>query len=796
MILQDLQEFLQREYPDCCLMPSREDGKTPLYKHKTKPYTPDMFKHYECVHGAIILLGESLIVVDVDNKKLCEALEARFPDSFPHTVICEGKKGRHYYFYRTPNASHIRDGSGKLSAVKTTKKGTKVVRKLPIDVKTICTTGTRGVISIPPSPNKKWITELGVHKPLPIPDDFIKFYDKHMQCKVKTKKTKQMDSSATVLHPITNDSSGTDYVSKLLNLLSKTRWDDRNQWRDIAIALQNHTNDDQYYNTWLKLSKLSNKFDQVEADKLWTTCVDPNYQGAKLTLGTIEHWASQDDPVGYSILKGFQVSQQYEKWVFDDEDRGLADVAADLMRHVVKRVCKDGDIYYFNPDTVLWQHVSMTDLHDPISVAVEKELDKLVVKYSQLVANTQDEKEKEQFQQKLVTLRKKKTYIKRASGMHNVTKLALSKLVDTEFINKLDQYPYLLGVKNGVVDLRTGELRDRVPEDYVFRVLAYEYDPTVSTAFIESTVLSIMADDHQMARYLQKLLGYSITGEVQEELFVMFTAAGRNGKGVITESLQELMGSFYEEIHPSILLDRQVSNKEALWHMLQGKRIVVVSETNPGDVLDLANVKKISGGDTILSRPLYSNPVTFQPRHQCILVTNDLPNITKVDNTSRSIIDRMLVIKFPVNYMDLEPGQQPTSTVKQIDRSLKSRFKAQKQEFLAWLVQGSVQWYQTRNLRSETPPQVKEFSRKYLQEQDILAAFIDEMCIEEKGAAVPTHTFYHAFKTWAGNTHYTKQTLPAAMKAKNIKKDNHRLPYFRGQCYIDIKLVTNDMFMM
>ena len=75
----------------------------------------------------------------------------------------------------------------------------------------------------------------------------------------------------------------------------------------------------------------------------------------------MNYWASQDDPIGYSVLKGFQVSQQYEKWIFEDEDRGLGLLAADVLKDVVKRV-SNTEIYYFNPETVLWQEVTLNTL--------------------------------------------------------------------------------------------------------------------------------------------------------------------------------------------------------------------------------------------------------------------------------------------------------------------------------------------------------------------------------------------------------------------------------------------------
>ncbi len=290
--LKRMDAFLQCEYPDCVLMPAApKSGKIPRYPHVKKEYTANMFKPIECteryVHqneqgeyevrmaGAIILLGKSLIVVDVDDEAWCTKIEHMFPDTFPHTVICKTCHGKHYYFTRTPYAEHIKDGARKLKDP--------TGNTLPIDVKTVCSTGARGVISVPPSHKKEWVKELGMHKPLPIPDEFVDFYNKHMSRLIAV-----MDEVHAVIHPIANSSLGTDYVSKLLHLLSKSRWDDRNQWRDIAIALQNHTGDGRYHDVWLGLSKISHKFDEAEAKKVWNTCIDPNYQGAKVTLGTIE----------------------------------------------------------------------------------------------------------------------------------------------------------------------------------------------------------------------------------------------------------------------------------------------------------------------------------------------------------------------------------------------------------------------------------------------------------------------------------------------------------------------------
>jgi len=115
--------------------------------------------------------------------------------------------------------------------------------------------------------------------------------------------------------------------------------------------------------------------------------------------------------------------------------------------------------------------------------------------------------------------------------------VAIHMFRDDNFIHLLDSKPHLLGVKNGVVDLRTGELRARLPEDMIFTVIDVTFDPEASDALIRSTVLSAMADDVEMATYIQKLLGYGCTGEVCEEIFPVFTGSGRNCKGVLVKAV-------------------------------------------------------------------------------------------------------------------------------------------------------------------------------------------------------------------------------------------------------------------
>ena len=123
--------------------------------------------------------------------------------------------------------------------------------------------------------------------------------------------------------------------------------------------------------------------------------------------------------------------------------------------------------------------------------------------------------------------------IRNASGLTGILTFMANLCADAHFEAYLDSKPHLLGVQNGVVDLSTGELRARTPEDAIFRLATCEYDPCIETKWFETKwfddiVMSIMADDLEMTSFLRRFLGYCITREVEEEIFTFFTNSGKD----------------------------------------------------------------------------------------------------------------------------------------------------------------------------------------------------------------------------------------------------------------------------
>ena len=308
-------------------------------------------------------------------------------------------------------------------------------------------------------------------------------------------------------------------------------------------------------------------------------------------------------------------------------------------------------------------------------------------------------------------------------------------------------------MRNGVVDLRDGSLRARQPEDMLFNIVDADFLADADTSWWEGVVLDIMAGKRENAVYLRKLLGYGITGETAEEVVAIMRGSGRNGKGVLMSALKDILKGFYHEMHPALIVDRPCSNIDAERAELLGRRIAVFNELLEKEKLKTADLQMMSGGDGIPACAKYEKPITIQPRHLCVLTTNWMPQLQTV---IPAIQQRLLCISFPVTFAALPEGMVETPVLRRGDNTLKTRMQgnAERSQVLKWLVDGAVDWYASRDLKANAPPDVVEYTRSYFDSQDRLAAFLAECCVTGDAAThrVENRDLVDAYKAWADVT--------------------------------------------
>jgi putative DNA primase/helicase len=256
-----------------------------------------------------------------------------------------------------------------------------------------------------------------------------------------------------------------------------------------------------------------------------------------------------------------------------------------------------------------------------------------------LAVKEQDKEKEEKYENKRKNCFKKIAKLQMIKWKNEVLALASSgtRALAIEG-NEWDKDPMTLGCVNGVINLRTGGFRDGKPEDYIRAVCPTPWKGIDKECprwikFLED----IFDGKKELISFIQRLLGYSITGLSKEHIFPICWGNGRNGKGTLFELLGSLLGNFLAEpIEAEMLLAQQriklSSGPSPDIMALRGKRIVWASETDRGRKLNIAKLKWLVGGDTLVGRNLHSNQCSFKPSHTLFLFTNHRPRANPDDD--------------------------------------------------------------------------------------------------------------------------------------------------------------------
>lgn len=299
------------------------------------------------------------------------------------------------------------------------------------------------------------------------------------------------------------------------------------------------------------------------------------------------------------------------------------------------------------------------------------------------------------------------------SGIEGVLGIASALLPFAFTVADLDANPYLLNVANGTFDLHTGKLREHDPGDRITKVTRAAMRER-STASRWEKFLATVLPDEAVRGYLQRLVGLSLLGKVQEHIFTIATGTGANGKGTAYNAILHALGDYGHVAESDLFMSAKSNpNSASPAQMgLLGKRLVVVSETERDHRLAVALMKNLTGGDPITARPLYGKPVTFDPSHTSLMVTNYLPKVAGDDPAAWR---RIRVIPFDV----VIPEDQR-------DGRLGEQLELEADAILSWAIKGYAD-YVARGM--DTPDAVTVATSGYMRDMDAVARFITECCI-------------------------------------------------------------------
>ena len=336
--------------------------------------------------------------------------------------------------------------------------------------------------------------------------------------------------------------------------------------------------------------------------------------------------------------------------------------------------------------------------------------------------------------------------------------------------DEFDQNEWLLNCANGTVDLRTGERREHRREDFITRLCPTDYDPDAACPLFMKFIQEVFLDHPEVVGFLARLIGYCLTGSVQEQKLPIFYGKGSNGKSTLLNAILKVLGEEYgmqclsdfltekhNEAHPTERAD------------LFGKRMAVCSETESSKRLDESKVKILTGGEKIRARRMREDFWEFDPTHKLILCTNHKPVIKGTDH---GIWRRLLLIPFTQKFEG-----------KAIDKALPEKLKVEYPGILAWAVRGCMEWVSS----GLNPPEiVMAETSKYQADEDVVGRFIAAWCLQGQSESVPYKFFYERLESWCEDT---GDFLPARRTVTKWLRNNGYEDYTSdGTCFRGLSL--------
>lgn len=468
---------------------------------------------------------------------------------------------------------------------------------------------------------------------------------------------------------------------------------------------------------WITPGKSNGLTGEEVFDAVWARFMAGKYTGKPTGLGTIFRDAE---------LAGWQ-------WVGE----GAAGSATDAPESTQPGDIRNGRVFakmfigkllYVRPmgRWFRWDGAHWSCCVNGEELEAAKEVAMHLLKHASEVAASDADKGKRLFQHALLT--------------QNLPRLeAMIKLASSEprmcigSMSELDTNPWLLGVCNGVVDLRTGSLLEPSPEMLITRQCNASFDREAECPRWLQFLDEVFNGDTETIETVQRLMGYTLTGIVTEEVMVICFGSGANGKSVAANVQFTIMGGYATVGPSSLLVIRREDDTGARNDLakLCGARLISINELQQGDRLDELVVKQLAGREPISARFLHKEFFDFFPTGKAWLRTNHKPIITGEDD---GIWRRLILIPFRRKFAEHER-----------DPYLEERLLEERDGILMWMIGGAVKWKRDGLKLSQA---ITSERQSYRKESDLLGEFLEDKTETWASGREEQAAVFGAWRNW------------------------------------------------
>ena len=580
--------------------------------------------------------------------------------------------------------------------------------------------------------------------------------------------------------PLTVGSHDTEDVVALVDMLCKRRSDNFSDWMRVGWCLYNmgESTNKNYLPLWKHFSALSIKYREKKVDAAWEKM---HLKSASLGMSSLRWWAKEDSPDRYHAFVLENLTPVLEESVRSSYAGTSYDVAKVVRTlfptdHVCTNI-KSQTWYSFMNGR--WRESRQGyHLRIELSTTVFEKFCQLAAVLNQRAADTQ----KQEFLERAKLANQLAKKLRERKFKQDILAECADMFYDPEFMSRLNTNKMLLGFDNGVYDLQTMNFRRGQPEDYVTLSCGYKYqESTEADRAHVTTFLREVFVDKDIYKYMRLFLGSLLEGEIRDHRFHFCTGCGSNGKSVLWDCLDKVLGGYSCVIPVAFLTNKRAQSNQAAPEIARaaGARLLQFYEPEKGAVFNEGLMKELTS-DTIVVRHLFGESFEIDPQWKLVMMCNKLPAINSYDGGTWR---RVRVVEFASHFVDIPSSDKPMEFKR--DDGVKNRLTQNKMAFMSVLIECYREFRDNKfNLRA--PKVITDRTRKYKTKSDLFVCYVDETLMDEvegnRGKSM--NDLYATFTQWYRESGNAPKNPPPKSEFKD---------YFELK-YSDRKLGTRWMF--